>query len=72
MIERVRAKMHCTAGGNEVRMQAVYSQTGENADFADATPSGDLRMMISPGRPAAEFFQPGKTYYVDFTEAPPL
>jgi len=55
---------------NKVKLGAVYSSTGENKDFADATPSGECWMNISPGRPAAEFFKPGKKYYVTFTEAP--
>lgn len=55
---------------HKVRLGAVYSQTGENKDFADATPSGECWMSISDGRPAAHFFKPGKKYYVTFTEAP--
>lgn len=55
---------------HKVRLGAVYSHTGENKDFADATPSGECWMAISDGRPAAQFFKPGKKYYVTFTEAP--
>ena len=53
-----------------VRLGAVYGKEGENKDFADATPSGECWMNINTGRPAAEFFKPGKKYYVTFTEAP--
>jgi hypothetical protein len=54
----------------KVELGAVYSNSGENKDFAEATPSGACWMNISPNYPAAEFFKPGKMYYVTFTEAP--
>ena len=71
----VRAKFTCTAvtkysNGSKIEMSAVYSSTGENADFAESTPSGTFFMMISEGKPAATMFTPGKAYYLDFTEAP--
>lgn len=78
----VRAKMTCNATettrygafagqqSHKVKLGAVYSNEGENKDFADATPSGECWMQISDGRPAAAFFKPGKKYYVTFTEAP--
>lgn len=78
----VRAKMRCSYtqvmqyGPDEsnkqlkVQLGAIYGTEGENKDFADATPCGECWMQISPGRPAQEFFKPGKTYYVTFTEAP--
>lgn len=41
----------------------------ENAIFGKATPWGSIEMGIA--NPAAKkFFQPGKKYYVTFTEAP--
>jgi hypothetical protein len=79
MIDRVIAKMTCNSLGTtqyqygsqtKVSLGAVYSTTGENKDFCDATPSGECWMNIAPGFPAAEFFKPGKKYYVTFTEAP--
>ena len=71
----VRAKMTCSvveqfASRQKVKLGAVYSQQGENSEFAEATPSGECWMQISGGRPAAGFFKPGKNYYVTFTEAP--
>lgn len=54
----------------KVNLGAIYGKEGENKDFADATPSGQCWMNINSGRPAAEFFKPGKKYYVTFTEAP--
>lgn len=80
MIDQVVAKMIChtvdtTKGSHnyqmhKVRLGAVCGRDGENKDFTTATPSGECWMNISPGMPAADFFQPGKQYYVTFTEAP--
>lgn len=76
----VVAKMQCQAievreysnnwKQTKVELGAVCSNTGENKAFTDATPSGACWMNISPGYPAAQFFKPGKKYYVTFTEAP--
>lgn len=55
---------------HKVKLGAVCSDTGENKDFADATPSGECWMNISNGRPALDFFEPGAEYYVTFTKAP--
>lgn len=54
---------------NKVQLGAIYGNHGENKDFNDATPSGECWMVISEGRPAAKYFQPGKNYYVTFTPA---
>lgn len=41
----------------------------ENKKFYAATPSGEIEMsMVS--ETAIALFEPGKSYYVDFTEAP--
>lgn len=78
-MDAVVAKMQCNRketqdfGGStqhKVHLGAIYGTEGENKDFADATPSGECWMQISPGRRALDFFQPGKRYYVTFTEAP--
>jgi hypothetical protein len=75
-ITSVRAKVVCQGikeqySNSEVILTAVHSETGENADFTAATPYGYVQMGIYPAdRPAATFFKPGKTYYLDFTEAP--
>lgn len=75
----VVAKMQCNAvetqhfshsKQHKVKLGAIYGKEGENKDFADATPSGECWMQISDGRPALDFFKPGKNYYVTFTEAP--
>lgn len=80
MSKAVVAKMQCrsvesarfsqTYLQHKVQLGAVYGTEGENKDFADATPSGECWMQINDGRPALAFFEPGKKYYVTFTEAP--
>jgi hypothetical protein len=54
----------------KVHLGAVYGKEGENAGFAKATPSGECWLQIDAGMPAAEWFKPGKKYYLTFTEAP--
>jgi hypothetical protein len=73
----VRAKMVCNNLGTsssgavtKVQLGCVYSTTGENASFTKYTPWGACEMGIDADAPAASFFQPGKRYYVTFTEAP--
>jgi hypothetical protein len=41
----------------------------ENKKFYSATPSGEIEMQMVSEQTAARF-EPGKPYYVDFTEAP--
>ncbi len=70
----VRAKFRCSSVTNfeynkQAAMYAVCGKEGENADFAKATPGGDLKINIDNGVPASEFFQPGKEYYLTFEEA---
>ena len=72
---KVRAKFTCNAvvpnefgGGVTAHFNAVYSNTGENASFSKATPSGNLSMIIDKSTPAVKFFIPGTNYYLDFTE----
>lgn len=73
MSQTVRAKFTCThkssaTGIAQVSMMPVYSGSEENKAFFDATPSGSVSMGIL--RPeAAEFFEVGKSYYLDFTPA---
>lgn len=73
-ITAVKAKFTCSSvadtGSSKVaNFYAVYSQDGENKDFADATPSGNLQIVINNGRPAAEFFKQGENYYLTFEKA---
>lgn len=55
----------------QVVLHPVYSQdpNHENKTFWDATPSGELTMIINNPR-AAEFFEIGQEYYVDFSHPP--
>lgn len=75
-MKKVRAKFTChgvtdTDYGQVVaHMCAVYSEEGENKDFAEATPVANLDMHISKETPAHDFFKQGKNYYLDFTEVP--
>ncbi|MGJ8619637.1 MAG: hypothetical protein ACSHWN_04840 [Methylophilaceae bacterium] len=74
MSKAVRAKFKCHSieqyeHSSKVKMGAVYSTTGENKDFSDATPAGEFWMVISKDRPAASFFEVGKEYYIDVSEA---
>jgi len=80
MSQAVVAKMNCNAVEttrysetyqcHKVRLGAIYGKGGENEAFTKATPSGECWMQIDANAPAAEFFKPGKRYYVTFTEAP--
>jgi hypothetical protein len=52
-----------------VSFNAIYGTEGENADYAKATPSGQLLMGIDPGTTASTFFELGKSYYLTFEQA---
>jgi hypothetical protein len=70
----VKAKFRCNAitdygGQKQAQMSAVYSDKGENADFAKATPYGELKINIDSEMPASNYFKPGKSYYLHFEEA---
>lgn len=74
-MSKVRAKFVCnkveeTTHNKEVFMSAVHSEDGENKDFFEASPWGDFSIGIDKTRPAADFFEPGKSYYLDISEAP--
>ena len=68
----MKAKFLCLevtkfTGSKKAKLVPVYSQVGENADFAKATPSGELSITIDGGTQASDFFEPGEYYYLDFT-----
>lgn len=70
----VKAKFKCNSVenfeyGKRAKLSAVYGTEGENKDFTTATPSGQLEISISKDVPAAEFFEPGKDYYLTFEKA---
>lgn len=53
-------------------MRPVYSSNGENASYNTATPSGDLKLVVSKDSEAGKsnFFEPGAEYYVTFQKIP--
>lgn len=76
-MSKVRAKFTCNAvvpnefgGGITAHFNAVYSDNGENASYSKSTPNGNLTIMIDDSTPAVTFFERGKNYYLDFSEAP--
>ncbi len=79
MSTTVRAKFTCnakipTAAQTTFYFNAVYSnkdgtRNEENKAFSDATPSGMIQICIAQDKPAVEAFEPGKSYYIDFTLA---
>lgn len=71
----VRCKFVCNSvkdlgGKKEAELSAVYSIEGENSDFTNLTPSGNIRVMIDQESKAYEAFKPKGQYFVDFTECP--
>ena len=71
----MRAKFYVESlEGNEegteftVKMRAVTSGSDENMDFNKYTPSGSFEMYVDNPK-AKDFFEVGKEYYLDFTEA---
>ncbi len=74
---KLRSKFTCHSVKDEgygelVNLTAVYGtddkDNEENNQFSEATPSGELTMMVS-NPDAKGFFEVGKDYYLDFTEA---
>lgn len=66
----VRAKFRCM-GKDEVgniNLYAVTGDTPENKAFFNATPNGQVRLGVVNSQ-AAEQFEVGKDYYVDFMPA---
>lgn len=73
----VRAKFHCNSIQDlgscvSVKLSAVTSTDGDNKDFTQYTPSGDFQISIDKEAAAAEFFYPGKNYYLDISQAEKL
>jgi len=58
-----------TKFGEEIELGAVAGDSPENKTWSEYTPSGNLKMSIT--NPFAQGkFEPGKSYFLDFTEAP--
>lgn len=75
-MNQVRAKFQCTEVKDQpeseiklVDFVAVIDGSEENKSFAKYTPSGGAYLNISYETPAADFFEVGKCYYLDFTSA---
>lgn len=59
------------SGQKEVSLSAVTGNKDgvpEDKSYARYTPNGSIKLTVD-NPPAAEQFQPGKVFYVDFTEA---
>lgn len=74
---QVRAKFKVDSitkhnGGNEeVRLSPVYGKDGTaNAAWSKYTPQGSVSLTITQDG-AQGRFEPGKEYFIDFSEAPP-
>jgi hypothetical protein len=74
MAEQNRAKFRCEEvtkirGPRErVQLSAVTGSGGEDWDFAQATPEGQVMLLID-NEDMLGFFEPGEKYYADFTKA---
>lgn len=71
----IKAKFHCYAAipngyNTAFHFHAVYSQEGENADYAKATPSGNFSLNVDNETAAATFFETGENYYLNIEKAP--
>lgn len=74
----VKAKFRCNSVidtrfghdivNRQVVLNAVYGTEGENKDYAQATPWGELKIQIDKGTPAYEAFEPGQDYYLTFNK----
>lgn len=67
----VRAKFTCSGKeGTTIFLHTVYSEDIQSEDgrFTKATPWGELRMNVDNPNAAIQF-EPGKSYYLDFTPA---
>jgi hypothetical protein len=73
----VRAKFLCKSkeeyaepkGCGKVSLTPVINGSDENKTFYKYTPSGEITLFTVNDAAFAEF-RPGKSYYIDFTEAP--
>jgi hypothetical protein len=72
----MRCKVHCsekrpegaTGDGMYLAFAPVYSGSEENKEFFKYTPGGTIQFFVL-NKPAADKFEVGKEYYVDFTPA---
>lgn len=52
----------------DIRLAPVWEQDGVNRKWSQATPSGEIKMLITNPE-AADQFELGREYFVDFTPA---
>jgi hypothetical protein len=74
-MDMIKAKFKCNSVTNyghnkSAQLSAVYGKEGENADFAKATPSGQITIAIDNDTPASDFIEPNQDYYVYFEKVP--
>lgn len=71
-MKTVRAKFTCTSVSDERyehhKQTKITLHPVTSGPFWEATPSGRLELDIC-NEVAAKFFEPGKTYYLDFSAA---
>lgn len=75
-MNQVRAKFECVGiedqpefNQKQVDFTPVMDGSEENKSFAKFTPAGGAFLTISYETQASNFFEKGKTYYLDFTPA---
>ena len=71
----VRAKFVCNwkqidnnGNGQQITLSPVYSGSEENKSFFASTPGGSIQ-LYTINIDAANQFEQGKEYYIDFTQA---
>lgn len=74
MSKKIKAKFRCNVvhdygSTKQVELSAVTSDSEENKTFSKYTPSGEFKITVTEETPAYNFFQPGKEYLLDITEA---
>lgn len=70
----VKAKFRCSSvtefeSNKQATLSPVIGKKGENAEFSKYTPNGHLEITIDKETKAADFFAPGKEYYLTFEES---
>lgn len=65
-IHKVTASFLCTSKQPCGDWVQIYMTANKAKEWTDYTPSGNLNFAIVASKPAAEFFQSGKTYRLTF------
>lgn len=76
MVQKVRSKFVCVSVEDQptyeqkvVSFSPVVSGSEENKSFAKYTPGGNAQLIISYETEASDFFESGKSYFLDFEKA---